>query len=984
MSTNRGSIEPGRSSIVGVGSPRGAMGQPSDATNPTPTGSSKAPNSFESVTATAAIGSNKDAASRRVLETALEEVLESIATGCIVNREALMAKYPEVAMELDECVRNLDFIQTIAPQLADDPVAQPLEEREKNQQHARLGDFRIIQEIGRGGMGVVYEAQQISLNRCVALKVLPLAGMLDSRRLARFRHEAQAAALLRHPNIVSVFSVGCDRGVHYYAMDFIEGPSLAQILEGTRPASKISKLSVGVTTAQPETLVDTRALAALSTLRMEQPAECFRAAARIGIQAAEALHYAHQMGVVHRDIKPSNLLVDGEAHLWITDFGLAMTQENAGLTITGDILGTLRYMSPEQAAGKRLPLDHRTDIYSLGITLYELISGRPAFEGTDRGELLRNVTEVDPPLLRVGTPNVPIDLETIVHKAIAKDPPARYGSAQELALDLHRFLTGQPILARRPTRIDRLLKWTRRRAGLVAAVSVVLFLATIGLAVGLGLLSAANRQTQLHRRQSEANLHVAAEAVDRLLLDLAQEAKSHGDLPFAKRFLDQALSFYDRLSNDSTNQDILLRAARAHGQASQIQDLIGNEEQSTRLEEHALSLLDRIDSVGRQRSDVLQFRAEALANIGMNDLRIGVQGDGEAKMAGAIEIWEELLQREAENVHARKGLVRTLNALGILYSGTGRLARAEEAWMRALRLATPLTKQSTSLEILSDTSAVKGSLGLLADHQRDYVKGERLFRESLQDAEKVLASKPNDPEYQNDVLIAHENLAELFVHRGDHAAACQAVREMVQRFPKQLMTYWYALQVLSQCVAAASGDTSHDSGKTDAIVAEYRAMAREIIEQSETVKQRPATPVTCLAWQLVRGLDRAIWDPPRALRLADAAIAEAPDRSWPHEVRGAALYRLGKYDEAIKALDFAKQLDDAADNLLVDDELFRAMASWQLGQKEQARASYDTALRMNRQLESQPANMGDWIAAVRPLLFAEAKGLIGPLIDGSP
>jgi serine/threonine protein kinase len=220
-----------------------------------------------------------------------------------------------------------------------------------------LGDFRIVREIGRGGMGVVYEAEQISLGRRVALKVLPFAAMLDPRQMQRFQNEARAAASLKHPGIVQVYSVGCERGVHYYAMEFVEGQSLAELIRvwreeppgGDGPASA----AAGGTDEQQPPSGDTPLVqqAAVSTHGSRRGLEMHRAIARWGIQAAEALEHAHQLGVVHRDIKPANLMLDARGHLWITDFGLAHVQTDVGITMTGDVLGTLRYMSPEQAGG---------------------------------------------------------------------------------------------------------------------------------------------------------------------------------------------------------------------------------------------------------------------------------------------------------------------------------------------------------------------------------------------------------------------------------------------------------------------------------------------------------------------------------------------------------------------------------------------------------------------------------------------------------
>jgi serine/threonine protein kinase len=257
-----------------------------------------------------------------------------------------------------------------------------------------LGDFRILREVGRGGMGVVYEAVQISLGRPVALKVLPFAAALDARQLQRFKNEAQAAAQLHHTNIVPVYAVGCERGVHFYAMQLIDGQTLAAVIadlrqrahEGEAPADPQQTLAYvpGPCPAAAAGQADTPLAQALSTERPTRSLAFFRTAARLGGQAAQALEHAHQMGIIHRDVKPGNLMIDGRGNLWVTDFGLAHIQSDSKLTMTGDLLGTLRYMSPEQALGQRVVVDHRTDVYSLGATLYELLTLKPAFDGRDR------------------------------------------------------------------------------------------------------------------------------------------------------------------------------------------------------------------------------------------------------------------------------------------------------------------------------------------------------------------------------------------------------------------------------------------------------------------------------------------------------------------------------------------------------------------------------------------------------------------------
>jgi hypothetical protein len=333
------------------------------------------------------------------LNRAMEEYLAAVQAGRPPDREALLAEHADIAAALAECLDGLEFIHGAAPHLQEsdaDRGALAMAAFEGLHPEALLGDFRIVREIGRGGRGVVYEAVQVSLGRHVALKVLPAAAALDARQAQRFKNEAQAAAGLHHGHIVPVFGVGCEGGVHYYAMQFIDGKTLARIISDLRIQSGLLPAEPPTSTAEedmPAAAVDSqrttdypsparkvRVTTAAGTGTVASPptrapkgicwgrAYC-RRVADLGAAAAEALEHAHQMGVVHRDVKPANLMLDGSGHLWVTDFGLAHVQSQSGLTMTGEMVGTLRYMSPEQVLGRRGLVDHRTDIYALGVTL---------------------------------------------------------------------------------------------------------------------------------------------------------------------------------------------------------------------------------------------------------------------------------------------------------------------------------------------------------------------------------------------------------------------------------------------------------------------------------------------------------------------------------------------------------------------------------------------------------------------------------------
>jgi WD40 repeat protein/serine/threonine protein kinase len=386
----------------------------------------------------------------------------------------------------------------------------------------------LLRELGRGGMGVVYEAEQVSLGRKVALKILPTAATLDPRRLQRFQNEARAAAALHHTNIVPVFAVGSEHGVHFYAMQMIEGQTLAGVLRelrgpaGGRAAGQQAAATGGAeqTTAYPPPdpaagAPSTAPQGALSTTGGVGSKDYVRSVARVGVQAAEALDYAHQLGVVHRDVKPGNLMVDGRGQLWVTDFGLAQFKREGeqSLTLTGDLIGTLRYMSPEQALAKQVPVDHRTDVYALGATLYELLTLQPVFAGSDRQELLRQIACEDPRALRRLNRAVPVELETVIHKALEKDPADRYATAQALADDLRRFLDDRPILARRPSWWQRLRKWAWRRRDMVGtalgSLLVLLALGVAGLAYGLAVVEGERDKASRRGDEAKAAQHTA-------------------------------------------------------------------------------------------------------------------------------------------------------------------------------------------------------------------------------------------------------------------------------------------------------------------------------------------------------------------------------------------------------------------------------------------------------------------------------------------
>ncbi len=480
------------------------------------------------------------------IEDLAEEFLERRRLGERPTMDDYAARHPHLAGEIREFFPVLGLVEDFKPSPGESSgriegsripgLATGLR---------RLGDFRLLREVGRGGMGIVYEAEQESLGRRVALKVLRDQRLLDPKLLIRFQREAKAAARLHHTNIVPVFGVGEHEGTYFYVMQFIRGLPLDVVLQGVRrlkgaaadPGAPTAEtmLSDGLTEADLARSLATGRYATVHVVeapssplgaapaplvRDDDSSATFpgsptltsasdtarqyaRSVARVGLQVAEALDYAHQHGILHRDIKPSNLLLDAHGAVWVTDFGLAKLASDSDLTRTGDIVGTIRYMAPERFEGR---CDARSDVYALGLTLYELLARKPAFEAEDRHALIRQVTQEEPRALRRVEPTVLRDLHTIVHRAIAKDTKDRYATAAELRDELERFLSDRPIHARPLLLPERYWRWCRRNPLLALASSAACAL-TIAIAVVSSLAAYRNGRLadQLKSQRDEAN-----------------------------------------------------------------------------------------------------------------------------------------------------------------------------------------------------------------------------------------------------------------------------------------------------------------------------------------------------------------------------------------------------------------------------------------------------------------------------------------------
>lgn len=618
----------------------------------------------------------------------------------------------------------------------------------------RLGDLRIIREIGRGGMGIVYEAEQESLGRRVAVKVLPKQSLLDDKHLRRFRREAKTAAKLHHTNIVPILGVGEQDGFHYYVMQIIRGAGLDEIIlqlkqlatgsrteavpaslqpqrttnvssvaralmhgelrslakvndsqssgneSGSQPSSGTDSNREAITTSvdgkEDPILVDDSFLIAegpsspidadsaanseLASVATQLSPAYWQNVARIGVQVAKALNYAHRQGTLHRDIKPANLLIDEDGTVWVADFGLAKAMEHDNVSRTGDIVGTLRYMAPEQFQGS---VDGRSDIYSLGLTLYELLTLKPAFDETQRKRsFLHDSGPLEPHRPRRDNPAIPRDLETIVLKAIAVEPGARYQSSAELAEDLERFLEDRPILARRASIPERFGRWARRNPA-VAGLS--------GLAISLLLLVAIVSTTAYFRTKNARDAAVTAEGKERL-----QRVKAEATSELAWNALDK---IFERLAPHRyvSPEDFAVVTEESTSFKVNTQPVLSNE--AAALLDEMLVFYRRLAAQGDDTDEFRQRIAEANRRVGDIRQRLGQYGQAGQAYRQAIAMYSQLEDGGKTDPKQAAALASIYNQLGEVLRSSSEFDLARDAFDNARTILEPVATKSSPPEV---------------------------------------------------------------------------------------------------------------------------------------------------------------------------------------------------------------------------------------------------------------------------------------------
>ena len=692
-----------------------------------------------------------------------EEFVSRRRQGERVSIEEYAAQYPDLAEEIRELFPTVIELEQLkihkvfssgGPAASIGPV--PLHQ---------LGDFRIIREIGRGGMGVVYEAEQESLHRRVALKVLGTQMGMSARQKARFRREAEAAARLHHTNIVPIYGVGEDKGLQFYAMQFIEGVPLNRLIRAWREAaggesSKTPSTSLSTpgsltlvgavheilkaeaaaeaevpsgrdtatladgaddsstfpsplmqvqlqdrsaTSGPPRVLVHSRVDSAASSGGVRQPlalplAREHRAfwneIVRLVIDVALGLEHAHHLGILHRDVKPANLLLDLTGSIWITDFGLAkMETQDHTITRSGDFIGTLRYVSPEQLHGKA---DARSDVYSLGLTLFELLTLQPAFADEPLGQIMKRQTRELPRKPRSINPLIPRDLETITLKACAADPAHRYQTAAEFAADLRRFVDDRPIRARPITWVERFWRWSRKNpviAGLgsVSALLLVSLIGVLGVAnykisQGANSLKKAADQLQIESGLAKQSATEAKAS--------AQDAQRERELADAN--LKLALQAFEDIMDNLASRGSPVSLV-SEEDASTLSEAVEASPADAVLLERMLEFFNLFAQ--QNQTDLTAEMAAIRSRIGDIQLRLGRATEAEASYTESAKTYETLRASRPTSIPLLLAHAKAWNRLGVAYSQQGQVMVAFGSHHEACRLLEETQADRDALEV---------------------------------------------------------------------------------------------------------------------------------------------------------------------------------------------------------------------------------------------------------------------------------------------
>lgn len=686
---------------------------------------------------------------QRRLTELLDDYLQGLEQGEPVDVDQLIAENRDLESVLREYLAKLDNLHGIAAGFRKHDELEPLISGDSNAsvQSLQLGDYTIIRQLGRGGMGIVYEARQRTLNRRVALKLLPMASMLDSRQIARFKNESYAAAQLQHPNIVPVHNVGVHRGIHYYAMQFIEGQTIDSWIASS---------------------VDTR------SVTQWRESICF------AIDIAHALQCAHECGIVHRDIKPSNLMLDHDGRAWVTDFGLARCQNDLSLTLSGDVVGTMRYMSPEQACGRAELVDQRTDVYSLGATLYEMLTGQAAVRGDDGPAVLQEIVSDSPPRLRRVMPHVPADLEVVLQKAMAKERDDRYTTAREFAEDLQAVLDNRPTLAKPPSLAKRASRWASRHRKSVMAASIGLTIGFVALFVGVLIFAEQNRSLKSSNQYAQLYLHKAQEAVNELGSYEAQLASVPGAERIRQSLLREILSYNQEfVAQAAGNEQLRGELALTHSRIGSLVRELESAQQSIPHFERSAEIFAEVARESPPTPELVRGMSQNMNQLALALADAGRTNQALAAYEQAIS-WQSTLVDQQDESSDRSNLALTRSNFGLLLGRMGQVQFAHDELAFAIEQLKRLVDADADNTLAArGLSAALSNLSALS-LDTDPAESIRLLESALDRQLAQRGKAPNPLKASDEIAATYDNLGGAYLKHGQANQAAAAFSKAVE------------------------------------------------------------------------------------------------------------------------------------------------------------------------------------------------------------
>jgi serine/threonine-protein kinase len=714
----------------------------------------------------------------------------------------------------------------------------------------QFGPYEFIEEIGRGGMGVVYRARQSMLNRTVAVKLL-LAGAYSSEAaLRRFQLEAEAAAGLQHPNIVGIHDYGEWEGQPYYAMDLVSGCNLADLCDG-------------------------RPLAAAR-------------AAEIVRDLAQAVHYAHQKGILHRDLKPSNVLIDEDGRPRITDFGLAKWLDNSpGATVSGQMLGSPSYASPEQASGRLDKIGVASDVYGLGALFYHLLTGRAPFNASTPAETLRLVLDSDPAPPRLLNPTLSPELETICLKCLAAEPERRYASAAEVGGDIDRYLDSRPILARPPSAVYRLRKFTaRHRAAVTVAAALVAVL--IGASVVSSLL--ALRATRAERAQAQQRALAEDEQANAedllayMLGDLRTQLTRMGRLDVLESIGDKAMTYFASRKAGELSDTALARHSQALTQIGEIRMAEARYADATAAFTEAYQRAAALAAKHPKNGDMLFDRGQAEYWIGYVYWRRGEFGAATTWLTRYRDTSLALLALDPSRTAWRSELVYSDHNLAVLCMDEGDFAKARSGFLAELDTLEKLQQANpTDLDFRKRIAEAHSWLGSLAERQGDYNEAMDQFVAQTQQLEQLVKTAPGAANWRAKLADAFLFCTDIHMIRGQLAAARESLaqgRALIDRLvvhdPSNRL--WLQTSLYARLRGAIIGKSEGDVATAVHVVDEIRPRLEALAAAEPS--DRGFAKLLALAWRvesqlsLAAGRADAAGDAARAIELGESLVQD--------------------------------------------------------------------------------------------------------------